>query len=129
MANYKLTHIDLQAPRTEFHDLLNLTGMELSFNNLPAGGAVPFVHKHKENEELYLVLAGSGTLFIDGEELPIKAGDAFRIDPAGCRSLQAGPEGLTQICIQAKAGSLESFTMGDGQLVSDGPQPEWVKKG
>ena len=42
-------------PRTELHEKLHLTGAEISINNLPAGGNVPFIHHHKKNEEIYLL--------------------------------------------------------------------------
>lgn len=48
------------APRTELHDALGLTGCEVSVNALPAGAAVPFVHRHVKNEEVYGVLEGRG---------------------------------------------------------------------
>ena len=44
-----------QDPRTELHDVLGLTGAEISINNLPAGAGVPFVHSHKKNEEIYII--------------------------------------------------------------------------
>ena len=53
MANFKKTTV--AGPRTELHDALGLTGCEASYNVLPAGAAVPFVHAHKHNEELYVV--------------------------------------------------------------------------
>lgn len=71
------------APRTELHDALGLTGCEVSVNALPAGAAVPFVHKHVKNEEVYGVLEGRGELYIDGEVVELKAGDWFRISPEG----------------------------------------------
>ncbi len=43
-------------PRIELHDLLNLTGAEISINALPAGAGVPFTHSHKQNEEIYGVI-------------------------------------------------------------------------
>ena len=43
MAQYKLAHIDMKGNRGELHDLLNLTGAEVSCNTLPAGASVPFV--------------------------------------------------------------------------------------
>lgn len=46
MAQYKLAHIDMKGNRGELHDLLNLTGAEVSCNTLPAGASVPFVHHH-----------------------------------------------------------------------------------
>ena len=69
------------APRTELHDALGLTGCEVSVNALPAGAAVPFVHRHVKNEEVYGVLEGRGELYIDGEVVELKAGDWFRISP------------------------------------------------
>ena len=54
MSAFSKTHVDLQAGRTELHDALGLTGAEVSFNCLPAGAGVPFVHSHKNNEEIDL---------------------------------------------------------------------------
>ncbi len=90
MSHYTLAHLE-EAPRNELHDLLHLTAAEISRNTLPAGGSVPFVHRHRKNEEIYLVLDGRGTLYIDGEELPLRAGDCFRIDPAGGRAACGPP--------------------------------------
>ena len=90
--NLKMTHV-ADAPRTELHDLLGLTGCEVSINELPAGAAVPFVHKHTENEELYGVLGGKGELYLDGEVHEIKAGDWFRILPEGRRAIRAADRG------------------------------------
>lgn len=53
--------------RVELHEKLGLTGAEISVNELPAGADVPFVHSHKENEEIYGILAGKGKAVIDGE--------------------------------------------------------------
>ena len=78
MAQYKLAHIDMKGNRGELHDLLNLTGAEVSCNTLPAGASVPFVHHHTQNEEVYLILEGKGMLYIDGEELPLKVACARR---------------------------------------------------
>ena len=50
----------VEAARQELHDVLGLTGAEVSVDVLPAGGAVPFVHAHKANEEIYGVLQGRG---------------------------------------------------------------------
>ena len=50
MANFNKISVASDA-RTELHDKLNLTGAEISVNNLPAGAGVPFVHYHKKNEE------------------------------------------------------------------------------
>ena len=99
MAQYKLAHIDMKGNRSELHDLLNLTGAEVSCNTLPAGASVPFVHHHTQNEEVYLILEGKGMLYIDGEELPLKEGDCFRIDPQGERCLRAADDMGKYICV------------------------------
>lgn len=114
MSNFAKLSLAADAPRAELHDALKLTGCEVSFNNLPAGVAVPFVHKHKENEELYLIVKGSGEFFLDGEIITLAAGDCVRVDPACERCIKAGNEGLSFYCIQTKAGSLEHFTATDG---------------
>lgn len=127
MASYSLAHIDLAESRSELHDLLHLTGAEVSYNVLPAGVGVPFVHRHTNNEEIYLILEGAGTLYIDGEELSLTAGDTFRIDPRGERCLRAADGGpMRFICIQAKAGSLEGFTMSDAAVTQPEAKPSWL---
>lgn len=80
MANYAKTHIG-DENRVELHEVLGLTGAEVSVNNLPAGAGIPFVHAHKENEEIYGVLEGAGSVTIDGEEIELAAGDWLRISP------------------------------------------------
>ena len=74
MKNYTKTNVGTAA-RTELHDALSLTGAEVSINQLPAGAGVPFVHSHKHNEEIYGVISGSGKAVIDGETVPLTAGD------------------------------------------------------
>lgn len=125
MANYKLVHSE-PAPRVELHEALGLTGAEVSINTVPPNGGVPFVHVHTNNEELYIVLEGKGELWIDGETLPIQAGDSFRIDPAGKRAIRAAADSsLKYICIQTKAHGLGGFTMTDAKLVDD--KAPWMK--
>lgn len=52
MKNYSKTNVGKE-PRTELHDVLSLSGAEISINNLPQGAGVPFIHSHKENEEIH----------------------------------------------------------------------------
>lgn len=127
MSNFKLAHIDLNAGRTELHDLLALTGAEISCNTLPAGVSVPFVHAHKQNEEIYVILSGKGTLWIDGTEQPLTQGDCFRIDPKGERCLCAASDSpMHFLCIQTKAKSLEAFTSNDGFSSPNMRKPSWL---
>lgn len=113
MSNYSKTSIPVEA-RVELHDVLHLTGAEISVNNLPAGVQVPFVHSHKQNEEIYGILSGKGTMTLDGENVGLTAGDWLRVAPEVKRQLSAAPDSaISYICIQVKAGSLENFTMTD----------------
>ncbi len=103
---------------------LALTGMEISLGSLPPGGAIPFLHAHRQNEELYLVLSGEGELQVDGEVLALRPGTAVRVAPEGMRSWRAtGMDPLAYLVIQAKAGSLEQATGGDGVIPER--QPRW----
>ncbi len=116
MANYVKAGIGDEA-RVELHETLGLTGAEVSINKLPAGAGVPFVHAHKQNEEIYGVLAGHGQATIDGEEVELAAGDWLRVAPAAKRQFRAADnEGITYVCIQVKQGSLEAFTAEDAVM-------------
>lgn len=106
-------------------DNLGLTGCEASLNRLPAGRGTPFVHAHKKNEELYIVLRGSGFFYVNGEEFPVCEGSMVRVAPDGARVITAGSEDLYFICIQAEANSLTQATLEDGYRVD--VRASWMK--
>ena len=113
MANFNKVSVRPEA-RTELHDLLGLTGAEVSVNHLPAGAGVPFVHSHKKNEEIYAILSGKGKAVIDGETVELAAGDWIRISPAAKRQFFAAEEAdIHFLCIQVREHSLESYTKDD----------------
>ena len=113
MNNYSKVSVADDA-RTELHDVLSLTGAEISINNLPAGAGVPFVHSHKQNEEIYVVLSGKGKTIIDGETIELTAGDWIRVAPAAKRQFSAAEDSaISFACIQVKANSLEGYTADD----------------
>ena len=116
MANYAKTNIENEG-RVELHEKLSLTGAEISINQLPAGASVPFVHSHKNNEEIYGILSGKGKAVIDNETIELTAGDWMRISPAAKRQFFASNEsGITYVCIQVKENSLGGFTADDAVL-------------
>ena len=111
--NYQKVSVG-QEPRVELHDELNLTGAEISVNVLPAGANVPFVHSHKQNEEIYFITEGEGKVVIDGEDVFVKAGDFIRISPKAKRQFFASDKvALKFICIQVKENSLQNYTLTD----------------
>lgn len=113
MKNYTKTNIGNEG-RTELHEKLALTGAEVSINRLPAGAGVPFVHSHKNNEEIYGIIEGKGKAVIDGEEIEIKAGDWLKVAPAAKRQFSAAADsGITFVCVQVRENSLDGFTADD----------------
>ena len=116
MANYAKTNIGNEG-RVELHEKLSLTGAEISINQLPAGASVPFVHSHKNNEEIYGILSGKEKAVIDNETIELTAGDWLRISPAAKRQFFASQESdITYVCIQVKENSLGGFTADDAVL-------------
>ena len=102
------------APRVELHEKLGLTGAEISINTIGAGQNVPFIHSHKQNEEIYYVIDGSGKAVIDNEEIDLVAGDWIRISPVAERQFFASENNsISYVCIQVKENSLEGFTAND----------------
>lgn len=102
------------APRVELHNKLGLTGAEISINTIQAEEGVPFIHSHKQNEEIYYVIDGSGKAVIDNEEIDIVTGDWIRISPIAERQFFASKDNsLSYVCIQVKENSLENFTAND----------------
>jgi quercetin dioxygenase-like cupin family protein len=61
---------------------------------LRAGKRSPFVHRHENAEEVYVILAGTGRIKLDDELRDVRALDAIRIGPDAARALEAGPDGL-----------------------------------
>lgn len=116
MGNYSKVSV-AQDARIELHDKLSLTGAEISINNLPAGASVPFIHSHKNNEEIYAILAGKGKVVVDGETIELAAGDWIRIAPAGQRQFFAADDAaISFACIQVKENSLEGYTKDDAVI-------------
>ena len=66
-------------------------------------------HNEQESgqEEVNVVVRGSGVYRIDGEEVPVREGTFLRFDPETTRMPVAGPEGLTMIAVGARRGSYE----------------------
>lgn len=116
MKNYAKTNVGNEG-RAELHDRLSLTGAEVSVNRLPAGACVPFVHAHKNNEEIYGIISGKGKAVIDGEETELTEGDWLRIAPAAKRQFFAAADsGIVYVCIQVKENSLGGYTADDAVL-------------
>ncbi len=96
------------------------TGTEVSFTVVPAGAGGDFLHVHKTNEELYIVLKGIGEFQVDGNLFPISEGSVVRVSPNGKRAWRnTGNTPLTMICIQSKSGSLHDLGVTDGVILEE----------
>lgn len=99
-------------------DVMETTGVEISFGSLSEGQCVPFNHKHKQNEEVYIIVKGKGVFTLDGKDYEVASGDVIRIAPEVVRTNRNTGKGVfSYICIQSKAGSLEQYTMTDGIIL------------
>lgn len=96
-------------------DHLNLNSVQVSLNKLPAGTALSFSHKHKNNEELYIFIGGGGQMQIDGEIIDVEEGTCVRVSPDGDRTWRNNSNNdLYYIVIQGRQGSLQADTFDDG---------------
>ena len=60
-------------------------------------------HYHREAEEIYYVVEGSGEMELDGERRPVALGDAVLIPPGARHQIRADADGLRFLCCCAPA--------------------------
>jgi quercetin dioxygenase-like cupin family protein len=60
---------------------------------------IPTAHSHREQEEAYVVVGGSGRVLLDDQVLALKQWDVVRVAPEVVRAFEAGPDGLELIAI------------------------------
>src|SRR3954452_16457131 len=85
------------APDLEFRlatKALELEQSGLSYQRIPPGYRFPYGHTHKEQEELYVVVRGSGRMKLDEEIVEVGEWDVVRVPPGTWRGYEGGPEGL-----------------------------------
>jgi mannose-6-phosphate isomerase-like protein (cupin superfamily) len=63
-------------------------------------------------EEVYVVLSGSGRVKLEDEVRDLRQWDVLRVPPSTARGFEAGPEGLELIAIGFGEG-------GDGEILDD----------
>jgi mannose-6-phosphate isomerase-like protein (cupin superfamily) len=91
-------------PGLEFHHAshaLELERLGLTYQRLPAGYRFPIGHTHKEQEEVYVVVGGSGRMKLDDDIVEVARCDAVRVAPGTWRGYEAGPDGLEIIIVGA----------------------------
>ena len=78
----------------------------------------PTAHSHREQEEAYVVVAGSGRVRLGDEVRDIRQWDVVRVAPELVRAFESGPDGLELIAVGGPKPEA-----GDGVL-SDTPWPD-----
>src|SRR6266508_740496 len=92
------------APDLEFRAATKALALEksaLSYQRVPPGYRFPYGHTHMKQEEVYVVLRGSGRMKVDDEIVELKEWDAVRVPSGTWRGYEAGPEGLEILVIGA----------------------------
>jgi len=106
-------------------DLLGSSGLEMSLNVVGPGKGIPFLHRHKEHDEVYVVIGGRGQFLVDGESVDVKEGSVLRMSPPVARAWRNNSDApLYFLCIQYRADSVVEGGTRDGHRV-DG-SPNWV---
>jgi hypothetical protein len=79
---------------------LDITAFGANIMDLPADYSTK-AHDEAESrqQELYVALAGSGSVDIEGVQLPLDPDHLVRVDAGTARVLSSGPEGLRVLCI------------------------------
>ena len=73
----------------------------LSYQRLAPGVRQSFGHRHREQEETYVVVAGSGRVKLGDEMVQLGRWDAVRVAPGTMRSFEAGPDGIEFVAFGA----------------------------
>ncbi len=97
--------------------ILGLTGVEISISTISKSEDYLGKHKHKENEEIYIILSGEGFILVNDKEIKVKEGSIVRVGTENTRAIKSTSETMTYICIQAKENSLTNYTLTDAQML------------
>jgi mannose-6-phosphate isomerase-like protein (cupin superfamily) len=84
----------------------------VSYFRYGSGFRAPFGHRHREQEEAYVVVSGSGRVKLDDEVVELRQWDVLRVAPQVVRSFEAGAEGIELIAI-----GNDRPEGGDGEMV------------
>ena len=93
---------------------LGLENSGVSYQRLGPNFRLPFGHRHQQQEELYVIVGGSGRVKLDDDVRELRRWDAVRVPKETTRSFEAGPDGLELIAFGAPATGLGDAEMAPG---------------
>lgn len=103
---------DIEARFARKH--LDSQHLGVSYFRYGASYRSPIGHRHREQEEAYVVVSGSGRVKLGDEIHELRQWDVIRVAPHVVRSFEAGPEGLEVIAI-----GTDRPEGGDGEMIPD----------
>jgi mannose-6-phosphate isomerase-like protein (cupin superfamily) len=80
---------------------LELEQQGVSYQRLAPNFRVPFGHRHKNQEEVYILISGSVRVKLEDEVVELRPFDALRVPNDTTRGFEAGPEGAELIAVGA----------------------------
>ena len=86
----------------------------ISYFRYGPGFKAPYGHRHREQEEAYVVVGGSGRMRLDDEIVEVKQWDVVRVAPQVVRAFEGGPDGLEFIAVGS-----DRPEGGDGEMIQD----------
>jgi mannose-6-phosphate isomerase-like protein (cupin superfamily) len=86
----------------------------VSYFRYGPGFKAPFGHRHREQEEAYIVVNGSGRMRLEDEVVELSRWDVVRVAPTVARGFEGGPDGLELIAIGS-----DRPEGGDGEMIED----------
>ena len=113
MADYtvvNLKEVEDQAPRFDMSPQMEMRmarvalGLEhsgVSYQRLAPSFRLPFGHKHRNQEEVYVLVSGAARVKLEDDVVDLKPFDAVRVPKDTMRGFEAGPEGAEFIAIGA----------------------------
>ena len=98
---------------------LELENSGLSYFRAAPGFRVPFGHRHEDQEEVYVVVAGSARIKLGDDIVDLGPWDAVRVTPEMTRGIEAGPEGAEILAFGAPSNENADAQMVRGFWPSD----------
>jgi mannose-6-phosphate isomerase-like protein (cupin superfamily) len=79
----------------------HLDSRDLGVSHFRYGANVrsPVGHSHREQEEVYIVVGGSGRLLLDDEVQDLRQWDVVRVAPEVIRAFEGGSDGLEIVAV------------------------------